>query len=123
MNNTSPDIELNNGRIFKNALKGQIKSTIDNDTKYSVIYCEDEQAITSDEYNEYALKLAEVVAHGSEEQQMVDLLTYKLNKEEFYQLFELMDRDEVSGSLFEAIGKKAEELCPENFLFGIKRCE
>ena len=54
------------------------------------------------------LKLAEVVALESEEQQMADLLASKLTREEFYQLFELMVR---SDKLFEEISKKTITLC------------
>lgn len=46
---------------------------------------------------------------------MVTILESKLTKQEFYDLFDLMDADPPAGPFYCAVADKAVELCPEFF--------
>lgn len=104
------DIKLNSGRSFY-----EEPSLVDGKLIATIIYCHDNEIVTSDDYNEYASKLAEIETKGSKERQMVDLLASKLTKEEFYELFEIMDGDGPAGQLWQNIAEKAEEFFPDKF--------
>ncbi len=49
---------------------------------------------------------------------MVDLLAEKLSKEEFLTLYEIIDGDPPAGPFWDAIGAKAMELAPAEFVLG-----
>jgi hypothetical protein len=52
---------------------------------------------------------------------MVNTLAGKLTKEEFFDLYVLIDGDPPGGPFFGAMGDKAVELCPEEFFPNAKK--
>lgn len=103
--------KLKNGRFIL-----QTKNLKENAKGEWVIYAQDLEAISSDEYNEFAALLKQWEAEQIGPDKMATILDNVLTKDEFLQLFSLIDGDGQAGPLWEAIAKKAEEISPETFV-------